>query len=120
MFVDVPIDDVEMHPFAPPPTEGEFLAASTRPAHDWIREKATLSQKPETRMLLEHNEFRVEMVYTYLYNMSTHTRMMGGCNASVWIWFATEWMKDEDLLQQLQHRAMAYHPYICNDSYCHN
>ena len=90
MFAYVPIDDIEMHPFAPPPTGVEFFAASTRPVHDWIREKAAMSQKPETRMLLEHNEFGVEMVDVYLYNMSTHTRMMGGCNASVWIWFAKE------------------------------
>ena len=65
MFADVPIDDVEMHPFAPLPTEGDFLAAITRPVRDWIREKAAMSQKPEIRMLLEHNEFGVEMVSIY-------------------------------------------------------
>ena len=52
MFVDVPIDDVEMRPVAPPPTEGEFRAASTRQVRDCIREKAAMSQKPEIRMLL--------------------------------------------------------------------
>ena len=115
MFVDVPIDEMEMHPFAPPPTEDEFLAASTRPVHVWVLETA-ISLKPETRMLVEH--IGMEMFDTYLNNMSTNTRMMGGCDASVWIWCATEWLADEDVLQQLLHCEMAYHPFVWNDSDC--
>ena len=59
MFVGVPIDDLVMHPFTPLPTEGDFLAAIRRR----IREKAAISQKPEIRMLLEHNVFGVDMVF---------------------------------------------------------
>ena len=53
MVVDIPIDEVEMHPFAQPPTEDEFLAAIARPVRVWILE-IVLTLQPATCAFIEH------------------------------------------------------------------
>ena len=101
----VDVDCVEMHPFAAPPASDEFLRASLRSAHAWVRQTAQVSQRPAVQKLLEHNEFGVMLAGVYLDNMAKHTgelglAMVGGrAAASVWVWFATEWMSNDDLLQ---------------------
>ena len=98
----VDVDCLEMHPFAAPPTSDEFLRASLRSAHAWVRQTAQVSQRPAVQKLLEQNEFGVMLAGVYLDNMAKHTGEVGGRSAaSVWVWFATAWMSDDDLLQQL-------------------
>ena len=107
-----------MHPFAPQPASDEFLRASIRPAHVWARETAQVSQWPAVQKLLKHNEFGVMLAGVYLDNMAKHTHMVRGSTASVWVWCATEWMSDGDLLQQLLTHVWKYFPFVWNSTYC--
>ena len=109
----VDVDCVEMHPFAAPATSDEFLRASLRSAHAWVRRTAQVSQRPSMQKLLEHHEFGVMLAGAYLDNMAKHTGVVGGRTAaSVWVWFATEWMSDDDLLQQLLPHVWDYCPFV--------
>ena len=69
----VDVDCLELHPFAAPPTSDEFLRASLRSAHAWVRQTAQVSQRPAVQKLLEHNEFGVMLAGVYLDNMAKHT-----------------------------------------------
>ena len=93
MFADLPIDEVEMHPFAQPPTEDEFLAAIARPVREWILETA-LTLQPATCAFMEHKG--VDLIDTYLNNLAANMQLMDGCNASLWIWYSTVWLPEND------------------------
>ena len=115
----VDVDCLEMHPFAAPPTSDEFLRASLRSAHACVRRTAQVSQRPAVQKLLEHNEFGVMLAGVYLDNMAKHTGGLGGRTAaSVWFGFATEWVSDGDLLQQLLPHVWDYCPFVWNSTYC--
>ena len=62
------VDCLEMHPFAAPPASDEFLRASLRSAHAWVRRTAQVSQWLAVQKLLEHNEFGVMLAGVYLDN----------------------------------------------------
>ena len=111
---------LEMHPFAAPPTIDEFLPASLRSAHAWVRQTAPVSQRPAVQKLLEHNEFGVMLAGVHLTNMAKHTGGVGGRTAaSVWVRFATGWMSNDDLLQQLRPHVGDYCPFVWNRTYCY-
>ena len=78
----VDVDCVEMHPFAAPPTSDEFLRASLRSAHAWVRQTAQVSQRPAVQKLQEHNDFGVMLAGVYLDNMAKHTGEVGGRSAA--------------------------------------
>ena len=60
----------------------------------------------------------VDLIDTYLNNLAVNTRLMDGCNASLWIWYSTDWLPENDCLHMLLDRAMEYYPYVWNDSHC--
>ena len=117
----VDVDCVEMHPFAAPPASDEFLRASLRSAHAWVRHTAQVSRRPAVQKLLAHNEFGVMLAGVYLDNVAKHTGRVGRRSAaSVWVWFATEWMSDDDLLQQLLLHVWDYCPFVWTGTACYD